>query len=167
MIPASVNEALRKYRMRHYGGHVLALVDGVQYEQHTGQQLTHEDDMAVSLFAGTEDIALAHAGPWLVDPKAARNRLADLSDLEQKRPGVVWLITSEPIGRTAEKLRPHLNTRTESGRSALLRFWDPRVLHALDAVSQDKAERHFFKAVGAWLYVHEGQRITINDNGIY
>jgi hypothetical protein len=164
MIPASVNEALRNYRRRHYGGHVFALVDGLQYQQHTGQQLTPEDDMTVSLFAGTKDIALAHAGPWLVDPKAARDRLADLGELEQARPGVIWLITSEPIERLAEKLRPHLNISMPNRRSALLRFWDPRVLHALDAVCQDKAGRELFRTAQAWQYLHEGQRHTINDN---
>jgi hypothetical protein len=164
MISASVNEELRKYRTRHYSGHVLALVDGIQYEQHTGQQLTPEDDMTVSLFAGTKEIALAHAGPWVVDPKKARDHLADLGELEQARPGVIWLITSEHIERIAEKLRPHLNMRTPNGLSALLRFWDPRVLHALNAICQDKSERDLFRIAEAWQYIHEGQRHTINDN---
>jgi hypothetical protein len=169
MIPASVNEQLRQYRKRHYSGHVLALVDGIQYQQHTGQQLSPEDDMTVSLFAGTKDIALAHAGPWLIDPKTARDRVADLGELEQARPGVIWLITSESLERQAAKLRPHLNTRLPTGRSALLRFWDPRVLHALNAVCQDRSgrERELFRTAAAWQYLNEGQRFTINDNGIY
>lgn len=167
MIPASVNEQLRKCLTRRYGAHVLALVDGIQYQQHTGQRLTSEDDMTVSLFAGTKDIALAHAGPWLVDPMKARDRLADLDELEQVRPGVIWLITSEHIERQADRLRLHLNIRTQNGRSALLRFWDPRVLHALDAACQDKAKRGLFLTAHAWQYLHEGQRFTITNNGIY
>lgn len=167
VIPGSVNEQLRQYRKRHYSGHVLALVDGIQYQQHTGQQLPPEDDMTVSLFAGTKDIALAHAGPWLVDPNKSRGHLADLGELEQARPGVIWLVTSEQIERLAEKLRPHLNTELPNRRSALLRFWDPRVLHALNAVCQDKTGRELFRTAAAWQYLHEGQRFTINDNETY
>ncbi|WP_027212084.1 DUF4123 domain-containing protein [Burkholderia sp. WSM2232] len=162
MIPASVATQLREYRKRHYSGHVLALVDGLQYQQHTGQQLTPEDDTVVSLFAGTKDIALAHAGPWLVDPKSARGCVADLGELEQARPGVIWLITSHSLARQAERFRPHLNTRLSTGRSALLRFWDPRVLHALDAVCKDK--RELFRTAYEWQYLNEGQRFTINDH---
>jgi hypothetical protein len=167
MIPASVAAQLREYRKRHYSGHVLALVDGLQYQHQTGQRLTPEDDMVVSLFAGTKDIALAHAGPWLVDPKKARDRVADLSELEQARPGVIWLITSESLERQAEKLRPHLNTRLPTGRSALLRFWDPRVLHALNPACQDKTGRELFSTAEVWQYFNEGQRFTINDNATH
>ncbi|MGF6853476.1 DUF4123 domain-containing protein [Paraburkholderia sp. CI3] len=126
MIPTSVNEQLRQYGERHFSGRVLALVDGIQYQQHTGQQLTPENDRTVSLFAGTNDMALAHAGPWLFDPKTTPDHLANLRELEQARPGVIWLITSESLERQAAKLRPHLNTRIPDGRSALLRFRDPQ-----------------------------------------
>lgn len=167
MIPASVAAQLREYRKRHYSGHVLALVDGLQYQQQTGQPLASEDDMTVSLFAGTKDIALAHAGPWLVDPKQARDRVADLGELEQSRPGVIWLITSESLEGQAEKLRPYLNTRLPTGRSALLRFWDPRVLHALNAACRDKTGRALFTTAKAWQYLHEGQRFNINDDATH
>ncbi|MGF6481006.1 DUF4123 domain-containing protein [Paraburkholderia sp. JPY419] len=167
MIPASVNEQLRQYGQWRYSGHVLALVDGIQYQQHTGQQLTAETDRAVSLFAGTHEMALAHAGPWLLDPKMARDFIADLRELEQARPGVIWLSTSESLERQAEKLRPHLHTRIPKGRPALLRFWDPRVLHALDAVCRGKSGRELFRAADTWHYLNEGRRFTIDDNGIY
>lgn len=164
MIPDSVAAQLREYRRRHYSGHVLALVDGLQYQQHTGRQLTPEDDTAVSLFAGTRDIALAHAGPWLVDPTTARDRVADLVELERDRPGVIWLIASESPETQAGKLRPYLNIRLPDGRSALLRFWDPRVIHALDAAYRDKAARELFRTAYEWQYLHEGQRHTVNEN---
>ena len=167
MISASINEQFPQYGERHFSGHVLALVDGIHYQQHTGQQLAPENDRTVSLFAGTNDIALAHAGPWLVDPETSRDHLADLRKLEQARPAVIWLITSESLERQAAKLRPHLNTRLPKGRSALLRFWDPRVFHALNAVCQGKSERELFRAADAWHYLNEGRRFTINENGIY
>jgi hypothetical protein len=167
MIPASVNEELRKYRSRYYVGHVLALVDGVKYEQHAGRQLAPEERVMVSLFAGTEDSALAHAGPWLINPATARDWLADLDELEQATPGVIWLITAEPVEQIAEKLRPHLNIKDSRGRSAMLRFWDPRVFHALNAVCQEKSGRELFGIAEAWQYLHEGQRFTINDNGTF
>ncbi|MCC8402938.1 DUF4123 domain-containing protein [Paraburkholderia sp. MMS20-SJTN17] len=166
MITASVKEQLRQYGEQRFSGNVLALVDGIQYQQHTGQQLTPENDRTVSLFAGTNDVALAHAGPWLVDPKTARDHLADLRELEQARPGVIWLISSESLERQAAKLRPHLTVRIPEGRSAVLRFWDPRVLHALNAVCHGRSERELFRAADAWHYLNEGRRFTINDNGI-
>lgn len=47
-----------------------ALVDGVQYQSHLCKRLRAGSDR-FSLFAGTPDAALAHAGPWLI---AASNR---------------------------------------------------------------------------------------------
>ncbi|PVX81824.1 DUF4123 domain-containing protein [Paraburkholderia unamae] len=164
MIPGSVNEQLRQYRKRHYGGHVLALVDGIQYQQHTGQQLTPEDDMTVSLFAGTKDIALAHAGPWLVDPNKSRGHLADLGELEQARPGVIWLITSHGIEAQAEKLRPHLKVSLPDGSYALLRFWDPRIIHALNDAYQTPDDRELFRTAFEWQYLYEGQRRHVTDH---
>ncbi|TDV25357.1 uncharacterized protein DUF4123 [Paraburkholderia caballeronis] len=165
MIPASVNEHFRKYRSRSWAGcYLFALVDGIQYGQHTGRQLEPLDDAAASLFAGTRDIALAHAGPWLVDPQKAGDRIADLGELELARPGVIWLITSEKLERQAARLRPHLNIETPERRSAMLRFWDPRVIHALNGIYLGQDRRALFRTVHEWQYLHNGQRHTINEH---
>jgi hypothetical protein len=64
---------------------LYALVDGVQYENHRGERLDDRPGFA-SLFHGTPDGALTHAGPWLVDMEGAGDRVTnDLARLETKR----------------------------------------------------------------------------------
>ncbi|QMI44977.1 MULTISPECIES: DUF4123 domain-containing protein [Burkholderia] len=163
MIPVSVVERFRTYPNRHFDAmRIYALVDGLQYQQHTGQPLEAIDDVAASLFAGTTDIALAHAGPWLIYTKDAQGRIAELDDLEAARPGVIWLFASLDLEGLAGKLRPHLSVRLPNSRSAMLRFWDPRVLHGLNQSFQSKQERTLFSAATEWLYLNEGQRLHIN-----
>ncbi|KVD36986.1 hypothetical protein WI84_15060 [Burkholderia ubonensis] len=165
MIPVTVVERFRTYPNRRFDAmRVYALVDGLQYQQHTGQQLEPLDNVVVSLFAGTTDIALAHAGPWLIDTKGAQSRIAELDALEAVRPGVVWLFASADLETLAGKLRPHLSVRLSNSRSAMLRFWDPRVLHELNQSLQSKQERALFSAAREWLYLDEGQRRLINDD---
>ncbi|HDR9025060.1 DUF4123 domain-containing protein [Burkholderia vietnamiensis] len=165
MIPVSVVERFRTYPNRHIDSmRIYVLVDGIQYQQQTGQQLETLDGVAVSLFAGTRDIALAHAGPWLVATKEAHGKLADFGDLEAACPGVVWLFSRAGLESLADKLRPHLSVRLSNSRSAMLRFWDPRVLHELNQTLQSKQERALFKAAPEWLYLDEGQRQIINDD---
>ncbi|WP_322064121.1 DUF4123 domain-containing protein [Burkholderia ubonensis] len=165
MIPVTVVERFRTYPNRHFDAmHIYALVDGLQYQQHTGQQLETLDDVAVSLFAGTTDIALAYAGPWLIYTKEAQGRIVELDALETARPGVVWLFASADLEALAGKLRPHLSVRLSNSKSAMLRFWDPRVLHELNQSLQSKQERALFKTAREWLYLDEGQRRFINDD---
>ncbi|WP_059930038.1 DUF4123 domain-containing protein [Burkholderia ubonensis] len=165
MIPMTVVERFRTYPNRHFDAmRVYALVDGLQYQQHTGQQLEPIDDIAVSLFAGTTDIALAHAGPWLIYTKDAQGRIAELDALETARPGVVWLFASADLETLAGKMRPHLSVRLSNSKSAMLRFWDPRVLHELNQSLQSKQERALFKTAREWLYLNEGQRRFIDDD---
>ncbi|KVT53058.1 hypothetical protein WK53_07905 [Burkholderia ubonensis] len=161
----TVVERFRTYPNRHFDAmRVYALVDGLQYQQHTGQQLEPIDDIAVSLFAGTTDIALAHAGPWLIYTKDAQGRIAELDALETARPGVVWLFASADLETLAGKMRPHLSVRLSNSKSAMLRFWDPRVLHELNQSLQSKQERALFKTAREWLYLNEGQRRFIDDD---
>ncbi|MXN79297.1 DUF4123 domain-containing protein [Burkholderia sp. 4701] len=163
MIPVTVVERFRTYPNRHFDAmRVYALVDGLQYQRHTGQPLEAIDGVAVSLFAGTIDIALAHAGPWLIYTKEAQGRIAELDNLETARPGVVWLFAAADLEMLAGKLRPHLSVRLPNSRSAMLRFWDPRVLHGLNQSLQTKQERALFNAATEWLYLNEGQRLHIN-----
>jgi len=163
MIPRSVTDNLKRFLTRQSDAlHIQALVDGLQYEQHTGQSLAPQEGAVVSLFANTEDAALAHAGPWLINPERVTH-IVDLSELEQTRPSVIWLITWRDIAEQAEKLRPYLSIETPDFRLALLRFWDPRVFSSLYETFQNEKERKLFKTAFEWQYLHEGQRRYIND----
>jgi hypothetical protein len=163
MIPAFVTKSLAKHRRHYYNGlRALALVDGVHYQNHTGRKLESREGLSVSLFAHTKDIALAHAGPWLVDASRAQDCVADLSELEEEQPAVIWLVTQCNIEDQAAKLRPYLSVVAPNRKSALLRFWDPRVIHTLDEIYNSQQERELFKTAVEWLYLHEGQRLSIN-----
>ncbi|CAG9234431.1 conserved hypothetical protein [Paraburkholderia tropica] len=165
MIPLPVAEHLHRHAQRYNGPlRALALVDGLQYQQHTGRTLEPRDGIAVSLFAGTKEAALAYAGPWLIDPENSGDHVADLGKLEQVRPGVIWLIVWRDVEEQAARLRPHLNTRLPNGRAALLRFWDPRVIHALNDAYQTADDRELFRTAFEWQYLYEGQRRYITDH---
>jgi len=116
----------------------------------------------VPLFAGTPDAALAHAGPWLVEAACADEALlAELATLEHEAPALVWLIAPQDQEGLAQLLQLRLDVRLPDGRSALLRFWDPRVLVNL-ARTLDAAQREeFFGLIHEWHLLHEGRRMWI------
>ncbi len=87
--------------LEHYKAHkqtrdhlnLYALVDGLGYEAHTGKRIevssTHR-----SLFEGTPDAPLAHAGAWVVDVTKVPSQIPTLTKLEQH--SQPWLGLSQP-----------------------------------------------------------------------
>ncbi|WP_395137988.1 DUF4123 domain-containing protein [Schlegelella aquatica] len=140
---------------------LYALVDGVQYQTHLCKRLQAGRGL-FPLFAGTPDAALAHAGPWLVEAACADEALlAALATLEHEAPALVWLIAPQDQEGLAQLLQLRLDVRLPDGRSALLRFWDPRVLFAL-ARTLDAAQREeFFGLIHEWHLLHAGRRMWI------
>ena len=140
---------------------LYALVDGIQYENHRGERLDYSPGFT-SLFHGTPDGALAHAGPWLVDIEEAGEAMAkDLAGLEREAPSVTWLITEADLHGLAQLLRLQLDVRIPDGRIALLRFWDPRVLVGLVNVLDSKQRETFFAHIHEWHLLRDGQRVHI------
>ena len=87
---------------------LYALVDGAQYETHRGIQLTRQEAI-YSLFVGTPDAPLAHAGPWLVDAALAGEAFVqDLANLEQEVSAVSWLIAPQNPEGLAQLLQLNL-----------------------------------------------------------
>ena len=140
---------------------LYALVDGVQYQAQLCKQL-HPGVGLFPLFAGTPDAALAHAGPWLVDTTIANKAsIAELITLERDAPSVTWLIAPQDLEGLGQLLQLRLDVQLPDGRSALLRFWDPRVLVNL-ARTLDGAQREaFFGYIHEWHLLHEGRRVWI------
>lgn len=144
---------------------LYALVDGAQYATHRGAQITRQAAF-YSLFDGTPDEPLAHAGPWLIDAvRAGEAFVEDLADLEQKAPAVSWLITSQDPQGLSQLLQLNLNTRMPDGRIAMLRFWDPRVLVNLAEVLSTAQRQEFFGHIHEWHVLHKGKRIWIGRAG--
>jgi len=140
---------------------LYALVDGIQYENHRGERLDYSTGFT-SLFHGTPDGPLAHAGPWLVDIEEAGDATAkDLAALEREAPSVTWLITEADLHGLAQLLRLRLDVRMPDGRIALLRFWDPRVLVGLVNVLDSKQRETFFAHIHEWHLLRDGQRVHI------
>ncbi|MFV8593067.1 DUF4123 domain-containing protein [Ralstonia pseudosolanacearum] len=147
----TLNPALRLY----------GLVDGLQYETHRGERLDYRQGFA-SLFHGTPDGALAHAGPWLVDVEAVGDGVtADMARLEREAPSVTWLMSETDLHGLAQLLRLKLDARLPDGRIALVRFWDPRVLAELVNVLTPEQRETFFAHIHEWHLLRNGERVHI------
>ncbi|MES2740153.1 MAG: DUF4123 domain-containing protein [Pseudomonadota bacterium] len=141
---------------------LYALVDGVQYTQQVGANLTPLGGQRRALFDGTPDAPLAHAGPWLIDvQQAAAESVDELVALEQTAPAVTWLIAPLALERLAQLLTARLETRLPDGRTALIRFWDARVLANLAQVLDEPQREAFFADIHEWHLMHRGQRTWI------
>ena len=140
---------------------LYALVDGVQYQRQFERRLQRHIGI-LPLFAGTPDEPLAHAGPWLIDTELADRTVVDeLANLESRLPAVSWVIAYQDMEGLGQLLQLHLNVKLPDGRTALLRFWDPRVLGTLSRVLSHHQRIEFFGHIHEWHLLHEGQRVWI------
>lgn len=141
--------------------HLYALVDGLQYEQSQGKRLEPASDRR-ALFAGTPDEPLAHAGPWLVDVHQAGDEFADeLVQLEQSAPAVSWLFAVHDLDNLARLLQANLDACIPGGQTALLRFWDPRILATLADVLDPAQREILFGQVYEWHFLNNGKRAWV------
>lgn len=156
-----VVERLAHLRQQSPALRLYALVDGAQYRTHFGEPITDRRGF-FSLFAGTSDIALAHAGPWLVDTEQAEVEVVDaLVVLEHAAPAVTWLIAPQDLAGLAQLLQLNLDVELPDGRAALLRFWDPRVLAGLAEILTPDQREAFFAYIHEWHLLHNGRRTWI------
>ena len=140
---------------------LYALVDGVQYQTQLCKRFQPGSGL-FPLFAGTPDAALAHAGPWLVDAALAGEAMvAELATLERDAPSLSWLIAPQDLDGLGQLLQLRLDVSLPDGRSALLRFWDPRVLVNLARTLDGPQREEFFGHIHEWHLLHEGQRVWI------
>lgn len=156
-----VVERLAQLRQETDALRLYALIDGAQYQTQRGERLVSKPGF-YSLFEGTQDAALAHAGPWLVDVEHLDETfLTDIAALEQEAPAVSWMIASQSLQGLAQLLQLNLDTRMPDGRTALLRFWDPRVLVSLSEVLSSEQRQTFFGHFHEWHLLHKGKRAWI------
>ncbi len=140
---------------------LYALVDGFQYEQHTGQRLVYQRGINRRIFLGTEDEPLAHAGPWLIDVVRAPDQLQSLHDLEQALPSVSWLISAIDLEGLSQLLQLKLDAQLPDGRKVLLRFYDPRVLGNLMQTMNNAQRAEFVHLIDEWHFIHDGRRVCM------
>lgn len=140
---------------------LYALVDGVQYQTELCKRFNERDGL-FPLFSGTQDAALANAGPWLVDVACIDDAMvAELAKLERNAPSVTWLITPQDLEGLGQLLQLRLDVKLPDGRSALLRFWDPRVLSSLARALDGAQREEFFGHIHEWHLLNEGRRVWI------
>lgn len=139
---------------------LYALVDGLAYEAHTSERIvagfTHR-----SLFEGTPDAPLAHAGAWVVDVAKAPNQIPSLGALEQALPAVAWLITAMDLDEIVQFLKLQQDMQTADGHVALLRIADPRVMVKLNQVMTIEQKQSFFGLIEEWHLFHDGKRVRL------
>ena len=163
MIPDDIAGRLERLKANSPQLAAYALVDGVQYSRFTGARIEQLNGTTRALFVGTEDEALAHAGPWLVDlAKADRSIVATVTRLEQTHPSVMWLLSQLDIESLAMVLQLKLNSKLPDGRTALIRFWDPRVLVGLFNALDLQSRREYFSHVDERHGQIEGKRFHIS-----
>lgn len=154
-----VHSRFVRLTQRRRGLRWYALIDGYQYEQHTGQRLQPIAGTNCALFDGTDDAPLAHAGPWLHDLWSDPQPIDELAAMEGKTNAISWLITPMDLEGLAQCLRPKLNVRLPNGKEALVRFYDPRVLGNLFKAMNVAQRTKFFELIDEWHFMYEGKRV--------
>lgn len=136
---------------------LYALVDGLLYGDAFGVTALERGSAAIALFDDTPDASLADAGPWLIDFEGAEmaTRLA-LLELAAGASGVSWLTTAYQFQSLARELRGRLDVLMPNGGTALLRFYDARVLGDIARVLSLSQRAAFFVPTFDWL-------VQIND----
>lgn len=140
---------------------LYTLVDGLEYER-LFQDDIKENEMVLPLFIQPNNKDVAFAGPWLVNfmlcSEDMKNRLIKL---EQTYPAVSWLISSFSFISVFNHLESQLHLRLENNRYALLRYYDPRVLHKLSTVLTSEQFKVFTLQIDEWLYYHSNHYYSL------
>ncbi|MDF3092301.1 MULTISPECIES: DUF4123 domain-containing protein [Burkholderia] len=132
--------------------HLYALVDGLLYADAAGGSSPQRSQSAIAVFDGTQDASLADAGPWLFAYEtAAGNIRRTLSTMASSSTGVSWLISAYPIESLADELRGRLDVRLPDGSTALLRFYDARIMADVASLMEFTQRMQFFVPTFDWL----------------
>ncbi|EAO4574646.1 DUF4123 domain-containing protein [Salmonella enterica] len=136
---------------------VFALVDGLQYERFTGDELKIIPDVASPLFNTWPDSRIAFAGPWLIRMNEAMEMRKQLEALEIALPGVSWIVSGSTPGELVAHLQQYMNAELPDGRAALLRFQDPRVQVRLGTMLNSQQHREMTDLMCEWLATVDGK----------
>lgn len=142
---------------------LFALVDGLLYGERAYP--LQRSRAAIALFDGTPDASLADAGPWLIDcdrvDASTRNALAAQA---AGSTGVSWLISAYPLDALATELRPRLDAKMPDGRTALLRYYDARIMHDIALLMTSTQRMQFFVVTFDWLVEIDGRLARVHPH---
>lgn len=132
--------------------HLYALVDGLEYERLFQDEML-KDETRLPLFIQPNNQDVAFAGPWITNIMHCADSIQNrVLQLEQNYPAVSWIISSLSFTSIFNHLENQLHARLEDNRYALLRFYDPRVLHKLPTVLTPDQFKVFTLQIDEWLY---------------
>lgn len=135
---------------------LFALVDGLAYADRASAPARSQ--AVAALFDRTADASLADAGPWLIDYELAGSAVQTrLAMLAAEHGGVSWLISAHGIASLADELRLRLDARLPDGRTALLRFYDARIMPDIAAMMSTLQRMQFFVVTFDWLVEVDGR----------
>ncbi|ASL42531.1 hypothetical protein bAD24_I03510 [Burkholderia sp. AD24] len=144
---------------------LYALVDGLLYGDAFGVSALERCAAAIALFDDTPDASLADAGPWLIDfdgaSMATRHAVLELA---AGAAGVSWLTTAYRFESLARELRERLDVRMPNGGTALLRFYDARVMGDIARVLSLSQRAAFFVPTFGWLVQIHGELIRVHPD---
>ncbi|PQV51059.1 DUF4123 domain-containing protein [Paraburkholderia sp. BL21I4N1] len=144
---------------------LYALVDGLLYGDALGASALERGCTAIALFDDTPDASLADAGPWLIDVEgsAMATRCA-LLELAAGASGVSWLTTAYQFQSLARELRERLDVLMPDGGTALLRFYDARLVSDITRVLSSSQRAAFFVPTFDWLVQINGELVRVHPD---
>ncbi|PHM74765.1 hypothetical protein Xcab_04292 [Xenorhabdus cabanillasii JM26] len=137
------------------------LVDGLQYERLFDEELTYLAGLNNPLFRRYPDAEIAFAGPWLFDTTHGTVFMEKFLTLEKTFPAVSWIYTAQSLDALIRHFEPYLNVQLESGETALLRFYDPRILHQSRNIFSQEQLTQFTQPIDEWNYWLDGQFYSV------
>jgi len=133
---------------------LYVLVDGLEYERLFQNEII-KNEITLPLFIRNSNKDVSFAGPWLIDiMKADKEIHSTLLQLEQVYPSIIWLISMQSLTSLFNQLESQLYLRLPDKRNALLRFYDPRVLHKLSDVFTPEQFKLLTLNINDWIYYH-------------
>lgn len=144
---------------------LYGLVDALLYERASGSAPLERSMSTIALFDGTADASLADAGPWLIDfGQASQAVRQSLFNLGASSEGTSWLISAYPFAALADELRERLNARMPDGRTALLRFYDARLIGDIARLLSLSQRIQFFVPTFDWLVQIDGELTRVHPH---
>ncbi len=153
--------------MHHPDCSLFALVDGLQYERYFGAEIQIEQGVAEPFLNSWPDSRLAFAGPWLFRLNTSVRHRDNLKKLAEALPAVSWIISSESIENLIFHFKPFLNLQLPDGRSALFRFYDPRVLAEIEFLLDETHYEQLVNRTKEWVFLVDGGMWNMKDKADY
>ena len=146
---------------------LFALVDGLQYERHFGDEIQHEQGVAEPILNSWPDARLAFAGPWLFRLNNSVIYRDKLKQLAEAVPSVSWIISSESIESLIDHFKVFLNLQLPDGRCALFRFYDPRVLAEIEFLLDEAHYVQLINRTREWVFQVDGEMRDVKGKTSY